>query len=309
MINHARTLLINISPKRADYLDANLEGYEYIPEEFVPIRFPSYIETIRRILFGSNPDALYVGLRAQELMTYIHQSEYADYATTFDSRVTYWPQMIDKKRVAFPKTITLNQVAGDPRRLIVNGDAVANDVRGKSFRSFAVAIGKLSPTDTTLSLIAKLLEPPFSIASVPFSVGEVQGVTLPGTKLIALPSDENLTTTNTLLTTQSGGKLITESYYGAPVMSLENQAAAFQPELYDEIARWYVVVRTSPMPIASSLLPVLKKIGEPNYLELFGAAPKEPMLTFKNLWDKHPHALYKLVGLGLGLIYYAEELR
>lgn len=306
MINHARTLLINISPKRADYLDANLEGYEYIPEEYTPIRFPPRIATIRRVIFGNNPDALYVGLRAQEIMTYIHQSEYVDYATTFDSRITYWPQMIEKKRSSFPKTITLAQLSGSPRRLVVTGDAAANDVQGKSFRSYAVAIGKETATATTLSLTARLLEPPFTSASVPFVVGAVQGVTLPGTKLIALPSDENLTTTSSVLKTQSGDKLITESYSGPAAVALEGPATAFQPELYDEIARWYVVVRTTPLPIASSLVPTLQKMGEPNYLELFGPAPTEPMLTFKNLWEKHPHAFYKIVGLGLGLIYYAE---
>lgn len=309
MINHARTLLLNISPDRADYLDANLEGYEYIPDEFSPVRLPDRINTLRRVLFGNNPDALYAGLRVQELMTYIHQSEFADYATAFDSRVTYWPQMVEKKQNAYAKTVLLSQVTGDPRRLVVSGEVAAGDVRGRAYRSYVVAIGKQNENDTELSLIARWLEPPFTQNTVPFAVGSVQPVTLPDTGLAALPSDTNLQTDISFLTTQSGGKLITESYSAEQPVFLETAGTAFRPELYDELARWYVVVRTAPLPIASALMPTLKKLGEPVYLELFGAAPKEPMLTFKNLWEQHPSAFYNLVGLGLGLIYRTEEVR
>jgi hypothetical protein len=56
-------------------------------------------------------------------------------------------------------------------------------------------------------------------------------------------------------------------------------------------------------------MPVLELLGEPVFLELFGAAPVEPYATFKNLWFDHPSAAHRLGGLLLALIYRTDAVR
>ena len=54
---------------------------------------------------------------------------------------------------------------------------------------------------------------------------------------------------------------------------------------------------------------MLLRTGEPIFLELFGLAPEEPYLTFKNLWFTNKELPYQLGGLLLAVITRAEEVR
>jgi hypothetical protein len=72
---------------------------------------------------------------------------------------------------------------------------------------------------------------------------------------------------------------------------------------------WWVETLVRPTPVVSTLMPVLELLGEPVFLELFGAAPAEPYVTFKNLWFDHPSAAHRLGGLLLALIYRTDAVR
>src|SRR5271166_5753626 len=89
MINHLRTVLLNVS-------GSNLPPDNYPGEEYVP---PTYYARVLRggvaqayqLLFGSMPDRALLNLRLRELLSIIHSTELAIYATNLDSRITYLP--------------------------------------------------------------------------------------------------------------------------------------------------------------------------------------------------------------------------
>ena len=89
MINHYRTALLNIS-------GTNWPGLQYPGEELVDTLFasrslPSYLVTVRRIIFGEAPDRAYLNYRLRQITTLWHDSILKDAALEDDSRLTYWP--------------------------------------------------------------------------------------------------------------------------------------------------------------------------------------------------------------------------
>jgi hypothetical protein len=87
MFNHARTLLLNISGSNnpgSSYL-----GEELVPADYVAIALPSYIENVRRSLFGADPDRAMLNYRIRQLLTLIAGTDLQEYITDLDSRITY----------------------------------------------------------------------------------------------------------------------------------------------------------------------------------------------------------------------------
>lgn len=309
MINHARTLLLNASSAKADYADSGTDGYEFISPNFRPVTLPESLMTIRRTLFGRKPDMLFLGLRAQELLTYIHQSEFAEYLFDFDNRVTYWPAILKKNNESRAKKIIVAQTYGRPRRLIVNGTVESNDSIGISYRNYTVTVGKQVADSNDFFVTARSLQAPFASNSVPFIVSDARPVLLPDTNVTAMTSDVELTNISGNILTEVDNTLITENFNGFDELALEAPLGLSLSDLYDIIARWYVIVRAYPTPAIVSALPALQKLGEPAFIALFGVDPQEPYRTFRNLWFDHPLAPYKMIGLTLGLIYRTEEFR
>lgn len=89
MINHVRTLLLNQAGSDASAHDV---GYEYVPKDFVPTKvFPSWIQSIRNIVFGATPDVAMLNYRFRQLAPLLHSVDIAPYMARRDSRITYWP--------------------------------------------------------------------------------------------------------------------------------------------------------------------------------------------------------------------------
>lgn len=85
MINHARTLLLNI-----DHMYANDgPGSEIIDPGFHPLALPPHLLNIRRVLFGAMPDYRMLDYRTRQLLTALHATEFAEYVTELDPRITY----------------------------------------------------------------------------------------------------------------------------------------------------------------------------------------------------------------------------
>lgn len=89
MINHARTLLLNVSGQTSSREEL---GEEYIPASFAPVPMPGYLQSLRNVLFGTSPDRYFLNYRARELMQLLHATELAEYVYKLDPRVTYWPE-------------------------------------------------------------------------------------------------------------------------------------------------------------------------------------------------------------------------
>ncbi len=85
MINHARTLLLNL-PGRTK-ITGPYE--EYIPADFISVKLPAAYSEIRNILFGKNAPRENRLIRTYELMTLLHGCELEEFVLSLDPRITY----------------------------------------------------------------------------------------------------------------------------------------------------------------------------------------------------------------------------
>lgn len=137
MINHARTLLINVAGTTSQRQDA---GEEYIPPEFAPVTLPSYLLSARRLLLGASPDRYFLNFRVRELMRYLHQTELADYVYALDPRVTYWPeQSVPTLLKDEHKTVELITGPADTQ-LFFTGQLVADNARGRCLNEIVASV-------------------------------------------------------------------------------------------------------------------------------------------------------------------------
>lgn len=145
MINHARTLLLNVA---SDNSAPAGTGEEYIPPTFVPVVLPSYIVTPRRILFGASPDRYFLNFRGRELMHNLHQTELQEYVTALDPRLTYWPEPA-APFFAVTSKISNEHINGPKlSRLFFSGTPTADNGHGRSLREYFVETAADSVTVT-----------------------------------------------------------------------------------------------------------------------------------------------------------------
>lgn len=267
MINHARTLLLNIFAQSAHAQDA---GYEYISPTFRPVKLPSTIMTIRRILFGPQPDQRFLNLRARELLTYVHETELMHYVYDLDPRITYWPEY-QKNMFDYRPALRIDQVSGPARRIATSGDFVATN--GRARQQFSLALTG-APGEHVLEITSSTA--PDSRVVVPFS-------DIKNAPTIAVPETQIKIRLDSLVDGTAG----------------DTGATSF----------WNIAVDANPAPAITTLLPTLELLGEPAFLDLFGVAAPEPYNTFKNVWFDHPLPAYRLAGFILAVIYRTEEAR
>lgn len=137
MINHARTLLLNAPGQTSQRQEV---GEEYVPPTYNPLVLPSYLQTARRVLFGSAPDRYFLNFRVRELMAYIHQTELAEYVTALDPRVTYWPEPA-RPFYDTEKRLVISQFSGlDAQPPAFRGDLFADMARGRAVREFTLRV-------------------------------------------------------------------------------------------------------------------------------------------------------------------------
>jgi len=143
MFNHARTLLLNISG--ANNPGSTYLGEELVPENYAAITLPSYVENVRRQIFGAAPDRAMLNYRIRQLLTLIANTDLQEYVTELDSRVTYtlgedntfaqhgaWEPVLSQYGGTLDDVVT---ITGTPER---------PDFTGKMFYQFNIDI--LSPT-------------------------------------------------------------------------------------------------------------------------------------------------------------------
>ncbi|NBT75263.1 hypothetical protein EBZ80_19430 [bacterium] len=292
MINHGRTLLLNIWAQSAQKQQA---GYEYIPGEFRPLVLPTALKTVRRVLFGSNPDQRFLNLRARELLSYVHQTPVADYLYKLDSRVTYWPEATDSSFKYLP-ALRLTQISGPSRSVAFGGEFTANNSTGRANRQYTMS---LQPTN-----YEQLLSEENEVLLVEDNFGVL-------IKEINIDSDISLTT-QTLYEPKPRGTLDPANIL--PTITLPETGIKLRLERLstDPVTfsgRWYIALEANPAPAITTLFPSLEMLGEPLFLELFGLTDEEPYATFKNLWFDHPLPAYRLAGLVMAYIYRVEGIR
>jgi hypothetical protein len=301
MINHARTLLLNTSPRSAHAQDA---GYEYIPHEFIPTTLPNALRVVYRALFGVNPDQRFLNMRSRELMAYIHQTELAEYIYKLDSRVTYWPE-INSNNLLPNRQITVTQVAGSARNLAVSGNFAVAAASARARQQYLVAL-TTSGDGAALNNLLLVEDGAF------FTAEDLAHLALES----AVPGDSgaNIVYLQQLGVTAPAITTPVTDFADLPVVELPNTQLKFsfssaQGDSTTATGKWLIDVAANPAPAITTILPTLELLGEPVFLELFGVSPEEPYATFKNLWFDHPLPAYRLAGLVLAYIYRAESSR
>lgn len=90
MINHLRTLLLNLPGSSSPGLD--YPGEQYVPRAFQAVPLPGPLQLVRDGLFGQGADRAQRNYRLQQYLTCIHaDANLAAFATALDPRITYYP--------------------------------------------------------------------------------------------------------------------------------------------------------------------------------------------------------------------------
>lgn len=86
MINHARTLLLNVN---GTGVFQDVPGEEFIPANYRNVKLPTSLQRAKAALYGPSPDRYMGNYRTRELMQMLHSTELVDFVTAFDPRITY----------------------------------------------------------------------------------------------------------------------------------------------------------------------------------------------------------------------------
>jgi hypothetical protein len=327
MINHARTLLLNIPSTR--YQPGTL-GEEYIPQ-YYPVDLPSYLLLPQRILFGTNPDKVFLNFRAHELLSFIHQTELAEFVYALDPRVTYWPKASTDFFTA-QRQLNLNKLSGSRiSRLFITGAVKPDNIVGRAYRNYSVGVASVNGSqrltitadstpkklDQELNWLSSTMPSTMALTSpTPARSGLSTFVPLFDSDLRIQVSTPSLTLPVLLL--EDYAALLKEDFYEIELESGEDINAPMplrkRPRLgliEDQLlSQWTLEVYSRPDSAISVCLPRLEFLGEPFYLRLFGVGNKtQPYATFKNIWFDHPNPAYRVAAFALAMIYRTEELR
>ena len=151
MINHARTLLMNV--KGADFPGEFMPypGEELIPA-FRPLELPGYLDQVRQYLFGSSPDRYMLNYRVGQLLEITHATPLEEYLLALDPRITYgrWGYEVWADSIFTPKALRISGTQNDT--LTVVGRPDAPDVHGKCYHLFEVDV--LTPETVSVSLLS-----------------------------------------------------------------------------------------------------------------------------------------------------------
>jgi len=306
MINHARTLLLNLSGVAANRL---VDGYEYVPTTFKQITLPSGLNVIRGVLFGQQPDQRFLNLRARELLSYVHAIDgLAGYVKALDPRITYWPDNTAES-VLYRRKVTVTQTAATPRTVAVSGEFAASNATGVSTNNYFVGVGATAE-NTGVLVTQKLGTTEPAVTTTFASTDHIPAFVLPQTQVtvrFGAPDASGL-----LLNSASsvGGTLVESNYAGAGslISATEFNTLSSVP-VTDVRASWALALRANPSPAIATIMPALELIGGPVLFDLFGEHTVEPYTTFKNLWYAHRLPAYRLAAFTLALIYRTEALR
>jgi hypothetical protein len=314
MINHARTLLLNI-PGSA-YMPGVL-GEEYIPS-YTPVALPTYLQSARKILFGSKPDKVFLNFRAYELLSLIHSTELAEFVYALDPRVTYWPQKISEFYQA-AKKITVNKVGGtNASRIYIAGEPTADTRRGSVFGEYSVKlinrggeIRVVALEAATKSVVDEYVAPAGGM------LGLTTAIPLPNTRISVQIADYVNSTSYILLEPvdaaldfllqESGDKIALEGGTQQAVLALRRRMALLDTDAV--LMSWHITTYARPESAIISCLPRLELMGEPAVLELFGVQNNvEPYATLKNIWFDSSDPSYRLAAFVTAMIYRTNEL-
>lgn len=174
MINHGRTLLLNLAPDVN-----NTPGEEYVPPDFAAQVLSADLSKLRTILFGNDADRAMCNYRLRQVLFPIHASELAGYLTNLDSRITYWPPHDDRLFRALAFGASAKQTVGSGNTLYFQGNVDSFTAPGRIVERWGINV--LNATDVQVDRFTA----PASSAVVTYTVsgGLSSNINLPGSNL------------------------------------------------------------------------------------------------------------------------------
>jgi hypothetical protein len=324
MINHARTLLLNTNSD--NYAPGTL-GEEYIPT-YQPVELPAYLKTAHRILFGTDPDRVFLNYRANELMRMLHQTEFAEFIYALDPRVTYWPQNQTEFFTPQRQVITQKISGNYETKLHIIGRPLPDNVTGRAYREYTVTVRGAIGSETVTIVSAttnERVEVPLAWLKDQQPVLRLQAGD-PGTRGLSAPVDlfdgflkaqiADAPALPAQLLLEEQDPILGENYLAAP-FDLEpgvdpNPVSQFRRMAItgsDIVSMWRLLVYAKPDSALTVCMPRLEFLGEPFYLALFGVENNvEPFATFKNIWADHPNNVYRFSAFVTAMVYRINEL-
>jgi hypothetical protein len=236
---------------------------EAIPDSYGSLNLPTYIDRLRLLLFGVDPDRSMLNYRIKQYMSLIHSTELEQYVYDLDPRVTYNTSvdlsLLDENTF----TPVVSQLSGDAATLSILGSASSPDIDGRAKYEFDVDI----LTSATVKVNRKTPKADIEILDYALSGG----------------------LTN--------------------IMDLHGSGYQFRMNTDSTDVSWRVSGHLRPQKDMGRIAEDLTRLGEPNFLQLFGLKDVEPYNTFKALWNDHPELPYKLGALLLAIAYRTDEVR
>lgn len=104
--NLGRSLLLNRSG--AEQPAASFFGQEYVSPSYRQVQLPSGLLSVRRALFGGDPDLAGLNYMVWQYMRLLHSTEFESYVTDIDPRVTY---LNNKSLVDYPYGASVSENA------------------------------------------------------------------------------------------------------------------------------------------------------------------------------------------------------
>lgn len=267
MINHARTLLMNIDGS-SGFLGT--PGDEIIDPDFRSRVMSGSMQAIRRVLFGVSPSRNMLNYRCRELLGLIHGTAMEEYITDMDRRVTYDfkdDQLFSRISPAIVNT------GGHNHTLTIGGST-----------TFAGSQG----------LIESEIETQRDAEGVYGMYSRVWNVISGGNDIRFTHTAED--GTGYAGTSASGTLSIELSPSG--VMASHDDAPSS--------TAWTVTILSRPTEEMGTLVTALDNIGENYLLDLFEIADPvsktEPLKSLYRIWKDHNELAYRLGAVTIALI-------
>ena len=127
MINHARTLLMNVAGSAPL---AGVKGEEIVDPAFLRLELPTAIQTVRQVLFGTDPDRHMLNYRCRQLLALVEATPLLGYLLKLDRRQTYRFSTELVPDEAWDPVVTALAGAGT---LSVTGDPAPSDGTGRVY--------------------------------------------------------------------------------------------------------------------------------------------------------------------------------
>lgn len=155
MLNHARTLLLNIDGRNTP--GADFPGEEGVPLGYRPFVPPGYLAAVRSVLFGQNPDRMGMNYRLEQYMSVLHATELKEHVLALDDRISYVPGSPTSFADDFGVT-----ASGSPKVISFVGQYEADETLGRLRQEWRVSVGN-GGTATVLLITPPVRETQYDI--------------------------------------------------------------------------------------------------------------------------------------------------